>query len=224
MLIYAHRGASGRLPENTLAAFAGAIADGADGVELDLHASADGVPVVVHDRDLARTTTGAGHVDAHPLADLRRLDAGAGERIPTLAEALALLAGRLRLDLEIKQPGIERTVLELLRGYPAAQWVVSSFDWDVLRIVRALDPDADLWPLAEDVDGTLVAAARELGARAVALHHAAFTDAAADRLRSAGLAVMAWTVNNGTEARRVRDLGALALCTDRPAEIRAALG
>src|SRR5215213_4894602 len=86
MLIYAHRGASAIHPENTLRAFRHALAIGVDGIELDVHATADGIPVVIHDRDIGRTTNGAGYVDEMPLAQLETFDAGDGERVPTLAE------------------------------------------------------------------------------------------------------------------------------------------
>jgi glycerophosphoryl diester phosphodiesterase len=96
--IIAHRGASGEAPENTLAAFRRALAIGVDAVELDVHLSADGEPVIIHDPVLARTTDGSGLVSEHTTAALRRLDAGrwfakpfAGERIPSLAEALDVL-------------------------------------------------------------------------------------------------------------------------------------
>jgi glycerophosphoryl diester phosphodiesterase len=222
MLIYAHRGASGRLPENTLRAFRAAIDDGADGVELDLHATADGVPVVIHDRDLARTTNGNGDVDALTLAELRSFDAG-GEPVPTFAEVLDLLAGRLRLDVEIKQPGIERQTLEVLARYPHAKWAISSFDWDVLHGVRRLSPRAELWPLAVAVDEPLFAIAGALASPNVALAADAYNAAAAIQLRQQGLGAVVWTVNDPDEARAMRDLGARALCTDEPAAIRAAL-
>lgn len=222
MLIYAHRGASGRLPENTLRAFRAAINDGADGVELDLHATADGVPVVIHDRDLARTTSGAGNVDALTLAELRSFDAG-GEPVPTFAEVLDLLAGRLRLDIEIKQAGIERQTLEVLARYPHAAWAISSFDWGILHAVRRLSARAELWPLAVAVDEPLLAAAEALASPNVALAADAFNAASATQLREAGLGVVVWTVNDPNEARAMRDLGARALCTDEPAAIRAAL-
>jgi len=83
VLVYGHRGASGRLPENTPGAFRGAIDDGADGVEFDVRATADGVPVILHDRDLARTTTGSGPVDEVAAADLRLVRTGQGEPVPT---------------------------------------------------------------------------------------------------------------------------------------------
>src|SRR5215216_2965630 len=116
-LIYAHRGASAVHPENTLLAFRQALAVGVDGIELDVHATADGIPVVIHDRDIGRTTDGVGYVDQIQLARLETFDAGDGERVPTLAEVLALVGDAAHLDIEIKGAGIERVVLEVLAKY-----------------------------------------------------------------------------------------------------------
>lgn len=108
-LVIAHRGDTAAAPENTLAAFAAAIDAGAGGIELDVHPSRDGAPVVHHDYYLDRTTNGAGLVSDHTLAELRTLDAGAwfdgkfaGESLPTLEEVLSLAAGRVRLEIELK--------------------------------------------------------------------------------------------------------------------------
>ena len=223
MLIDAHRGSSGTTPENTLAAFRQAIADGADGAEFDIRATADGVPVVLHDRDLARTTTGHGNVDELLLVEIRQFDAGGGERVPTLAEVLDLLAGRLRLNLELKQPGIERAVLDLLEAHPAADWAISSFDWSALRRVRALAPKVELLPTAAAAGDDLFAAAGEVRASGVVVAARAIDRVFTDRCSAAGLAVTAWTVNAAAEARRLRDLGVVALCTDLPAAIRRGL-
>src|SRR5215203_4636045 len=107
MQIYAHRGASAHHPENTLIAFRHALAIGVDGIELDVHATADSIPVVIHDRDVGRTTDGTGHVDEIPLATLQTFDAGDGERVPTLAAVLELVGGAAHLDVELKGTGIE---------------------------------------------------------------------------------------------------------------------
>ncbi|MGI9254653.1 MAG: glycerophosphodiester phosphodiesterase [Thermomicrobiales bacterium] len=223
MLIYGHRGSSARLPENTIAALRGAIEDGADGVEFDIHASRDGVPVLIHDRELERTTNGHGQVDAQSLADLRNLDAGNGEAIPTFDEALAVIAGSLKLDVELKQAGAEVATLAALRGYPDAEWLISSFEWDILRSVRAIDPDAALWPLTEGFDDDLLAVADELGSPGVALWFPFFNEDTAPVLRERGLKVAVWTVNDADIARRMRDLGADVLISDDPAGIRSAL-
>ena len=223
MRIYAHRGSSGTLPENTLRAFEQALADGADGVEFDVRATADGVPVVIHDRGVERTTNGQGNVDELTLAELREFDAGGGQAVPTLVEALDLLAGRIPLAIEMKQPGIEREVLDVLAGYPRAEWVILSFHWDVLQTVRRLAPTAEVWPLAVAPDDPLFAVAAELPARAVSLLSTSATAEVAQRCRDAGLGLIVWTVNDVEEARRVRDIGAAAAASDLPALIRQGL-
>jgi glycerophosphoryl diester phosphodiesterase len=214
--IYAHRGSSAIHPENTLRAFRHALAIGVDGIELDVHATADGTPVVIHDRDVGRTTDGAGYVDQIPLAQLETFDAGHGERVPTLAEILELVGAAAHLDIEIKGTRIEHAVLDVLAEFPAVRWAISSFAWDTLRTVRRLDPVAEVWPLAERVGDDLFTIAAELASPAVSLFTGAYTAENAAKLRDAGLGVIVWTVNDPREARRIADLGAFALCTDDP--------
>jgi glycerophosphoryl diester phosphodiesterase len=221
MLIYAHRGASAIHPENTLRAFQHALAIGVDGIELDVHATADGIPVVIHDRDVGRTTDGAGYVGEIPLARLKTFDVGDGERVPTLAEVLELVGGAVHLDVEIKGIGIERAVLGVLANYPIVRWAISSFAWETLRAVRQLDPAAELWPLAERVDDELFTIAADLASPAVSLFTGAYTAQSAGTLRDAGLRAVVWTVNDPREARRVEEIGAFALCTDDPQRISA---
>src|ERR671921_1119653 len=214
--IYAHRGTSAIHPENTLRSFRHALALGVDGIELDVHATADGIPVVIHDRDVERTTDGAGSVDEMPLARLETFDAGDGERVPTLADVLALIGDAAHLDIEIKGSGVEQAVLDVLAQHPTVRWAISSFAWDTLRTLRRLDPVAELWPLAERADDELIAVATELASPAVSLYTGAYTAENAAKLRDAGLHVMVWTVNDPRESRRVADLGAFGLCTDDP--------
>ncbi len=223
VLVYAHRGSSGSYPENTLLAFREALEAGADGIELDVHATSDGIPVVIHDRAIERTTNGSGFVDELPLARLQRFDAGQDEQIPTLQAVLDFVGAAAHLDIEIKGSGIEANVLAVLGGIPRARWAISSFDWGTLRRIRALDDLAALWPLAEIVDARLFGIASELRSPAVSLYSGAYTAETAASLRKAGLVTMIWTVNDTGEARRVRDLGAFALCTDYPEQIAEAL-
>jgi glycerophosphoryl diester phosphodiesterase len=215
-LIYAHRGISAMHPENTLRAFRRALAIGVDGIELDVHPTADGIPVVIHDRDVGRTTNGGGYVDQTPLVQLKTFDAGDGERVPTLAEVLALVGDAAHLDIEIKGSDVERAVLDVLAQHPTVRWAISSFSWDTLRTVRRLDPVAELWPLAERAGDDLTAIADELAAPAVSLFTGAYSAQNALTLRDAGLRVMVWTVNDPQEAQRVKDLGAFGLCSDDP--------
>jgi glycerophosphoryl diester phosphodiesterase len=223
MLIYAHRGASATYPENTLLAFRAALAAGVDGIELDVHATADGIPVVIHDRDVARTTNGSGHVDALSLAELQSHDAGRGEHVPTLAEVLRLVGPSVHLDIEIKDPDSWPVTLDVLRSFPSVRYAISSFSWDTLRNIRQHDGRVELWPLAEQAGDDLLAIATELGSPWVAVKASAYTWESAESLRRAGLGAMIWTVNDISEAQRVRQLGASALCTDDPVRIGASL-
>lgn len=223
MLIYAHRGVSATYPENTMLAFRAALAAGVDGIELDVHATADGIPVIIHDRDVARTTNGSGFVDALSLAELQSLDAGGGERVPTLADVLRLVGPSVRLDIEIKDPDSWPTTLDVLRTSPRARYAISSFDWGTLRNIHLSDGQVELWPLAEEAGDELLAVAAELGSPWVALGASAYTAASAETLHRAGFGALIWTVNDVSEAQRVRQLGASALCTDDPVRLGGAL-
>ncbi len=220
MNIYAHRGVSARHPENTLEAFQAARDAGVYGVELDIHCSADGVPVVIHDDLLQRTTNGLGSVTEKTVAELRELDAGNNQYVPTFDEVVSLASGRLHFDIEIKGKNCEQAVLDILRRHPGTRAVISSFDWDVLKKVRTLDPSFELWVLTPTISSEALDAARDLGATALAVHYLAVSGSSMDKATSAGLDVVAWTVNTQNEADRLRSLGVTGICTDDPTEIR----
>lgn len=223
MDVYAHRGNSADYPENTMSAFRSAIELGADGIELDVHLSRDGVPVIIHDADVARTTSGSGDVSDFYLADLKKLDAGRGEHIPTFEEVALLTRGKTKLDIEIKGGGAEEPVLQMLHDWPRDAWLISSFDWDVLRHCRRLDPDITLWVLSTGATEDAIAVAHEIGAPALALNQGCINADIVARLQEEGLGFMAWTVNDPQRAADLRDLGAAAMCTDDPATMIAAL-
>ena len=222
--LYAHRGASAEAPENTLAAFCRAMAVGADGIELDVHLSRDGVPVVIHDATLERTTTGTGRVAARSVSDLQSLDAGswfaphfADEVLPTLEETLRLFGGgRLRLNLEVKAVHAGLAVLELLARFPRADVVISSFDHALLARLRRAAPDLPLAVLAERDWHLAVARAGAL--RASALHPR--VDLVSRPLLAAcrrlNLPVHVWTVDDPGQARILARLGVAGLFTNDP--------
>lgn len=214
MKIYGHRGSSATHPENTLDAFAEAIRLGADGVELDVHASSDGIPVVVHDRSLSRTTGVDLEVDKVRFADIRQM----APDLPTLAEVFDRVGDALHFDLEVKQSRIEQAVLDLIVSFPDLRWSVSSFDWDVIRAFRALAPEADLWLLGLAWDDAMAATASETGASAVALHNPAVTSETVRTAHDRGLKVMVWTVNDVERGRELANWGVDMICTDAPGE------
>lgn len=219
MQIYAHRGFSAKYPENTIEAFQAALDLGVYGVELDIHLSSDGIPVVIHDEDLERTTNGSGLVADKTAAELAALDAGNGQGVPTFEEVVRLANGRLHFDIEIKGSHCEQPVLDVLARHPETNAAISSFDWEVLANVRKLDPSFELWVLTDEISHEAIAAAEELGATTLAVGHSAITETSFRKARIAELDVLAWTVNTRKEADRLRDLGVIAICTDDPATI-----
>ncbi|MCM2264906.1 MAG: hypothetical protein NDI73_06925 [Desulfuromonadales bacterium] len=228
LFLYAHRGASVEAPENTLVAFRRALEVGADGIELDVHLSADGVPVVIHDETLERTTDGVGPVASHGSEELQTLDAGfwfdphfAGEPLPTLEETLSLLAGRLRLNLEVKDSRAGLAVVALLRHFPTADVVLSSFDYGLLARLRRAAPDLPLAVLL-DAGNWQRALVRAEALRACAFHPRADLVsrplmAACRRLQ---LPVFPWTVDTPAQARGLVRMGVAGLFTNDPAGLR----
>jgi glycerophosphoryl diester phosphodiesterase len=219
MLVYGHRGSPATHPENTLVSFRAAIEAGCDGIELDVWGSGDGIPVIIHDRKLERTTNGSGNVDETPLQGLQELDAGNGESIPTLAQALDTIPESVHLDIEVKGQGVEEAILRDLAERSRSSWAISSFDWNILRTFRRLDDEIDLWVLTTRVTTNAIDEAAVLGATTLAVKHTHFRPASAKRVATTILRVMAWTANDIDECKRLRDLDVHAVCTDDPARI-----
>ena len=229
--LYAHRGASAQAPENTLAAFRCAIEARADGVELDVHLSADGVPVVIHDATLERTTDGSGPVDLLAAAELATLDAGswfapafAAEPLPTLAAVLDLLVGRLRINVELKDAAAGLAVLDLLPCFPGAEVVLSCFDRAALHALRRADPRVPLAVLSEESGWhRLIPEALTLGATALHLRADVVTRPLVAAARATGLPVYAWTVDAPGAVRTLLRAGVTGLFTNDPARLRSSL-
>jgi glycerophosphoryl diester phosphodiesterase len=226
--VIAHRGACALAPENTLAAFRLAADAGADGVELDVRATADGHLVVLHDADVSRTTDGAGPVDALTLAQLRRLDAGrwfgpafAGERVPLLEDVLRWARGRLLVDVEVKAAGVEDALVEVIRRTGTAdQVLVSAFDPQVLLRTRAHAPGLALG-LLQVVANPEAAAGLEVPVLLPAV--AALTGGLLSQARARGLRVVPWTARTEADLRRAAELGVDGIIVDDPAWARRVL-
>jgi glycerophosphoryl diester phosphodiesterase len=228
MYIIGHRGAAGVAPENTLASFKEAVRLGSDWIEFDVRLSSDGVPVIVHDSTLKRTTNGRGPVRARSLAELRKLDAGSwfdprfsSEKMPTLDEVLKLGA-RVRLNIEIKArsaPASEaaRAVWSRVRQAGLEDRVlVTCFDLRVLRALRDLDSEARLaFPWQAGLRDP-IRRATTLKCRMMLFDVGGLSEKKVRRCREVGLEVWVYTVNEPDEMRRVLDLGIDGLITDRP--------
>jgi len=235
--VIAHAACKGHAPENTLAGIRAAIELGADGIEIDVHSTADGVPVLIHDATVDRTTDGQGEVTKMTLAQVKTLDAGArqfegrfaGERIPTLAEVLDLTRGRVLLVMEVKQLDIEEQVLRVVRDLGAVNdCVVHSFIPQVVARFRAVEPSMPAALLTSATDVTdwapLFTHALSLNAQGVSVFYPRVDAGVVRQAHLRKLAFFVWTVDEVEDMRRMWDWGVDAITTDYPDRLRAMLG
>lgn len=210
----AHRGDWRSAPENTIPAFMAALDRPAcDGLEFDVHASSDGVPVVCHDETLARVQGRPERVDA------LRADVLVDIGVPTLAEVLEAVGRRPFLDVELKVD-VGVAVVEVLaagRGPELHDAVVSSFDGVALEALARRAPTWPRWLNTLTLDDVTVAHARALGCRGVSVEWRALDPVSVRRARSAGLEVAAWTVRRRATFDRLADLGVVAVCVEAAA-------
>lgn len=247
--LFAHRGASGEAPENTLVAFRRAAETGIVYAELDVHTSRDGQVVVIHDETLERTTDGHGKVRDHTLAALQQLDAGcrfsldggqtfpfraAGVRIPSLAEVFEALP-HLRFTVEIKQtdPPMEELVIAVVRDCQREGSVLLASEHDqVVARVRALAPDiATSFAAGEVVDfiqrvatGQLAAYRPPAQALQIPPEFQGIPLVTAETVAAAhslGCEVHVWTINEPQEMERLLDLGVDGIMSDFPSRLLA---
>jgi len=140
MIIMGHRGAAALAPENTLLSMATAMEIGVDAVEIDVHLSKDNEIVVIHDATVDRTTNGTGAVNRLLLEEIKKLDAGQGEAIPTLQEVVDFIQGKVKLVIELKGAGTEAPVVELIKSNGLWENVyVISFWHRLVRTVKEMD-------------------------------------------------------------------------------------
>ena len=192
--------------ENTLPSFALALEAGADGIELDVHATRDGVVVVHHDAAIAG---GLAIADETAAAIRSATDAA----VPTLADVCELVAGRAELFVEIKGTAIEQQVLAVLRGYDGP-YAIHSFDHALIGRVHRQDRGVRLGVLFEETTPDVVALMAATGARDVWPHAPLVTRQLVTAVHASGGRVIAWTVNAVPEAEHLTTLGVDGLCGD----------
>lgn len=231
-LIIAHRGSKGEAPENTLAAFSLALRQHCDAIELDIHLSRDGVPVVIHDDTVDRTTNGTGAVESMTVGELQALDAGswfdpsyAGERIPTLAEVFELVPPSIMINVEIKGISGGRTEMELLKLLEAydriGSVVVSSFDHKCLLRLKQAEPHIRIGLLYCSNFVDHVAAANLIGVPVYSLHPQADLIGPEDiaAAHEAGLKVYPFTINREEHLKLGIHVGLDGIITDYPGRL-----
>jgi glycerophosphoryl diester phosphodiesterase len=227
-LVISHAACGGHAPENTLAGVRAALQIGADAIEIDVQASADGIPVLMHDLTLDRTTSGKGDLASFTAEQLSTLDAG-GEPVPTFAQTLELTGARALLVAEIKRSGCEEALANVVRSAGAlADVMVWSFLPPALEAMRRAEPrlpggllvapqDMGDWPAMREL-------ALRLGLQAVSVFHLSLDAEVVSQARRSGLTVYAWTADAEAHIQRLIELDVDGIVTNFPERALTLLG
>jgi glycerophosphoryl diester phosphodiesterase len=228
LFCFGHRGACGHEPENTLRSVRRALELGANGVEVDVYL-VEGRLVVIHDDTLERTTNGAGLVADKSFDQLRSLDAGDGERIPTLEEVFDTVNRRAVVNIELKGPGTAAPVAQTIkqyvetRGWRYEDFLVSAFDHTQIQLARQLLPEIRTGALIESAPPGLAAFAERLGAWSLHADRRCVTPELVADAHRRGLKVFVYTANQPDEIALMAALGADGVFTDYPDRVAAFL-
>ncbi|MDC7232649.1 MAG: glycerophosphodiester phosphodiesterase family protein [Spirochaetales bacterium] len=230
MVVFAHRGASAYAPQNTIPAFRKALEMGAEGIELDVQLSADGVPVVIHDFVLDKTTDANGFIHRTGWKELQSADAGAwfsreylGTPVPSLEEVLGLVPGSVTLNIEIKSLSFleEKTaeiVNDLLKQDRERKVIISSFNHRILKQYQELSPHTPLGILTGSDMIDFPAYVEHSGIKPYSVHPEAsyLSEAYVNEARGRGWKVMCYTINSAEQAGLVQQIGADGIFSDYP--------
>lgn len=224
MLMIAHRGASGYEPENTLASFKKALEFGVDGIELDVRLSKDGQVVVMHDPWVNRTTNGWGFVKCKSLSELKKLDAGKGEKIPTLQEVLDLVNRKTTVFIELKAKGTALSVARIIEEYVQkkkwkySDFFVLSFNHKELQEFKRLAPQVRIGAI---IIGIIIQLDKyvEMGAYFVMMWSKLVKKSIVEDAHKRGLKVFSYTVNTKDESKKMKILGIDGIPSNYPDRI-----
>ena len=216
-----HRGAAAYEPENTLRGFSKAVALGVDAIEFDVMLSKDHIPVVIHDETLERTTNGKGKVEDYTLQELKQLDAGKGERILTLEEALAFTKQhRIKAAVELKNKHVAEHVAQLIRKHqmPNDALIISEHP-EALKVVATAFTDLStgliFWNPITDIQD-FFRHAKELAITWLCGECSQITKQFVEHAHAAGFKVGVWVVNDAATAKTYAAMGVDALISDKP--------
>lgn len=221
VLVIAHRGASAYEPENTLRSIKRALNLGADMVEIDVRTTKDGHIVVIHDATVDRTTNGRGYVKDMTLEELKKLDAGLGERIPTLQEVISLVKGRVGLVIEIKVPGIEEKVLKIVNENKLHDDVlITSFYHPILLRVKSLNAKVRTGIIIASRPVRPAQLALDARSNAIFPKYTYLDLEMVEEAHKHSLTVYPWTVDDPGEARLLIEMGIDGIVTNKPDILR----
>ncbi|KIA82654.1 glycerophosphodiester phosphodiesterase family protein [Flavobacterium sp. AED] len=225
MLRIAHRGAKGSEPENTLISFQKALDMQVDGIELDVHLSADGELMVIHDETIDRTTNGKGFVNELSLRELNTFRINGEHNIPTLREVFDLVNQDCFINIELKNYDTAEKVVSLIekyvtkKGWKYDRFLVSSFDWNALQQVAFLNDKIPIGILAETNLALAQAFAKFIQAKSIHPHFHLLTKENTVQMQEKGLQVFPWTINEIEDIQKIKAFNVNGIITDFPNRI-----
>ena len=225
MLKIGHRGAKGHEPENTLISFQKALDMQVDGIELDVHLSADGELIVIHDETIDRTTNGIGLVNTLSLRQLKKCRINNHHEIPLLSEVFDLVNKNCFINIELKSYETAEKVVELIEDYVSEknwkyeQFLISSFDWNALQQVRFLNERIQIGVLTETDLDLALAFAKFMQAKSIHPHFHMLSEENVSKIQSKGLQVFPWTVNEREDVEKIKSYKVNGIITDFPNRI-----
>lgn len=220
MQVIAHRGASFFEPENTIRAIEKAIKMGANFVEVDVRKSKDNKLVIMHDPDINRTTNGKGFVKDYTLQELKKLDAGHGEKIPTLDEVIACVKNRIKLVIEIKEPGTEGKILEKINENNLENTILTSFYHNSIKNARKINPsiDAGIIFACQPVDVSQMAF--NASANMIFPSYRYINEDMIKQAQNNGISVYPWTIDDPEIFKKFVEMGVDCIVTNKLIEKR----
>ncbi|UFH35996.1 glycerophosphodiester phosphodiesterase [Flavobacterium acetivorans] len=225
MLKIGHRGAKGHAPENSLISFQKALDMQVDGIELDVHLSADGELIVIHDETIDRTTSGKGLVNKLSLHELKSVLIENKHEIPTLQEVFDLVNQNCVINIELKTYETAAKVTELIEKYVSEKnwqydcFLVSSFDWNALQQIRFLNDEIPIGILTETNLDLALAFAKFIQAKSIHPHFHLLTKENTKRMQEKGFQVFPWTVNEQEDLKKIKSFNVNGIITDFPDRI-----
>jgi len=224
MKVIGHRGAMGLAPENTLLSFRKALELGVDGVEFDVQ-NIDGNLLVFHDDTLNRTTNGTGLLLDHSVDYLRNLDAGRGEKIPFLHEVIELIDIDTFINIELKGLRTASLVMELVKLldkelYKKENFIISSYLYSELFLVRQLDPDIQIGVIADELPDVALSFARDVNAYSFHPSLSLVSKELVEKVHEEGMLLYVHTVNDPDNIAKVKAMGVDGVFTDYPDRVR----
>lgn len=225
-LVIGHRGAMGHETENTLASVQKALDLGVDMIEIDVFKISSGELVVFHDQTVDRLTNGPGNIEEYNISDLSRLILDGGHKIPLLQDVLKLIDNKVVLNIELKGANTADKVNHTIdfytksRGWSPENFIISSFNWDELRVMRKLNKNVAIAVLTEDNPLDAIEVGKELNAVAINPYFKNLDADVAKKIKEAGFKIYTWTVNEPEDIIAMKNLGVDGIITNFPERIR----